>query len=262
MTSVVRQAHHERRGSGYPIRGKPVEGSATETLHRGDAGSKQPQPCPLRRWRGCGNTGSRRPIRHRPHAPQKSPAFLSNFPCPNAPSSHTQDLFNHLHRKFLIKNLGMAYPRRGGLVHEHRRTHVLQVVPTRFWKVMHFFASTFQERTPVALLSSKGSKLRIPLVMAPVPHFGTHLRHALQNSVMPESTAPMCSSGRSVIILEIRQRAPTLGLINRPCLPSWPRPASMAIGMLRPMSLAAGIALYPRPRINSAIIHRVGAILA
>ena len=228
MTSVVRQAHHERRGSGYPIRGEPVEGPPPRYYIVETRGLNSPSPVPCGVGADAGTTGSRRPIRHRPHAPQKSPAFLSNFPCPNAPSSHTQDLFNHLHRKFLIKNLGMAYPRRGGLVHEHRRTHVLQVVPTRFWKVMHFFASTFQERTPVALLSSKGSKLRIPLVMAPVPHFGTHLRHALQNSVMPESTTPMCSSGRSVIILEIRHLAPTLGLINSPCLPSWPRPASMA----------------------------------
>ena len=62
---------------------------------------------------------------------------------------------------------------------------------------MHFFASTFHESTPVALLSSKGSKLRSPFVMAPVPHFGTHFRHELQNSVMPKSTAPAASSSAS-----------------------------------------------------------------
>ncbi len=45
---------------------------------------------------------------------------------------------------------------------------------------MHFFASTFHERTPVELLSSNGSKLRPPVVMALVPHFGTHFRHAFQ----------------------------------------------------------------------------------
>ena len=193
---------------------------------------------------------------------QKLSVFLSNFPFPARSSSHTQDLFNHLHRKFLIKKRGIAYILRGGLVQAHLRTHVLQVLPTRIWKVMHFFASTFHESTPVALLSSKGSKLRLPFVMAPVPHFGTHFRHALQNSVMPESTAPAGSSGRSVKILEIRQRDPTLGLIKRPCLPSWPRPASTARGMLRAVSLAAGMALYPSPRINSANIQRVGAIRA
>ena len=36
------------------------------------------------------------------------------------------------------KERGMAYTLRGGLVQAHLRTHVLQVVPTRFWKVMHF----------------------------------------------------------------------------------------------------------------------------
>ena len=79
---------------------------------------------------------------------------------------------------------------------------------------MHFLASTFQVNTPDALLSSKASKLRLPVVIAFVPHFGTHFKHELQNSVMPESTAPKASSGRSVNILEIRQRDPTLGLIN------------------------------------------------
>ena len=76
MTSVVRQAHHERRGSGYPIRGEPVEGSATETLHRGDAGSKQPQPCPLRRWRGCGND---RKSSADPSSPSRPPEICSLF---------------------------------------------------------------------------------------------------------------------------------------------------------------------------------------
>jgi len=186
-------------------------------------------------------------IRQCPRTTQKSSACLSNFPCPNLSSSHTHDLFNHRHRKFLIKKRGIAYLLRGGLVHAHLRTQVLQVLPTRIWKVMHFLASTFQVNTPDALLSSKASKLRLPVVIAPVPHFGTHFKHALQNSVMPESTAPKASSGRSVNILEIRQRDPTLGLINRPCLPSWPRPASTARGMLKAVSLAAGMALYPSP---------------
>ena len=155
-----------------------------------------------------------------PLTPQKSSACLSNFPCPNLSSSHTHDLFNHRHRKFLIKNRGIAYLLRGGLVHAHLRTQVLQVVPTRIWKVMHFLASTFQLNTPEALLSPKASNPRLPVVIASVPHFGTHFKHALQNSVIPESTAPNVSSGRSVNIFEIRQRDPTLGLINRPCLPS------------------------------------------
>ena len=161
-----------------------------------------------------------------------------------------------------MKKRGTAYIFKGGLVHAHLRTQVLQVLPTRFWKVMHFLASTFQVNTPDALLSSKASKLRLPVVIACVPHFGTHFKHALQNSVMPESIAPKASSGRSVNILEMRQRAPTLGLINRPCLPTWPRPASTASGMLKAVSFAAGIALYPSPRMNSASIHRVGAIRA
>ena len=155
---------------------------------------------------------------------QKSSDFLSNFPFPARSSSHTQDLFNHFHRKFLMKKRGIAYTLRGGLVQAHLRTQVLHVLPTRFWNVMHFVASTFHESTPAELLSARGSKLRPPVVMAFVPHFGTHFRHALQNSVMPESTAPAGSSGRSVNILEILQRAPTLGLINRPCLPICPRP--------------------------------------
>ena len=88
-----------------------------------------------------------------------------------------------------MKKRGTAYLLRGGLVHAHLRTQVLQVLPTRIWKVIHFLASTFQENTPDALLSSKAPKSRLPAEIAPVPHFGTHFRHALQNSVMPESTA-------------------------------------------------------------------------
>ena len=85
---------------------------------------------------------------YRRFAIQKSSAFLSNFPCPARSSSHTQVLFSHLHRKFLMKKRGMAYILLGGLVQAHLRTHVLQVLPTRIWNVLHFSASTFQESTP------------------------------------------------------------------------------------------------------------------
>jgi len=45
---------------------------------------------------------------------------------------------------------------------------------------------------------------------------------------------------------------PYLGVMRRPCLPSSPSPASMAMGMLRPVMLPQGTALYPRARMNSA----------
>ena len=93
----------------------------------------------------------------RPLGIQKSSAFLSNFPFPARSSSRTQVLFNHRHRKFLMKKRGMAYALRGGLVQAHLRTQVLQVVPTRFWNVMHFVASTFHVSTPGELLLAKGS---------------------------------------------------------------------------------------------------------
>ena len=71
-----------------------------------------------------------------------------------------------------MKKRGIAYMRLGGLVQAHLRTHVLQVLPTRIWNVLHFSASTFHESTPFELLLARGSKLRSPVVMAPVPHLG------------------------------------------------------------------------------------------
>ena len=80
--------------------------------------------------------------------------------------------------------------------------------------------------------------------------FLAHCPHISQNSLTPNLMGLSGTSGRSVNTLLIRTRAPNFFVINRPLRPNSPRPASIAIGILKAVSLPLGMALYPKVRIK------------
>ena len=138
---------------------------------------------------------------------------------------------------------------------------VLQSIPLSHQYSKHFSASMYHLRAPKLLLfvagSQSGSSLKL---MASTSQISAHLLHPLQNWVTPKSIGFSGVRGRSVKTLKRRTLGPYSGVMIRPCLPSYPSPASIAIGTLSPTLFPAGIAVYPRFLMNSARVAETKAI--
>src|SRR3984957_2816974 len=112
---------------------------------------------------------------------------------------------------------------------------------------MHLSKSTYQRSTPrtICLCST----------MAPGEHALVQTWHVVQNSSAPKRGGTVAPSGMSVVTPARRTPDAKFRLINEPCLPSSPRPESIA-GGIRSRASAEGpgyaLALYPWERIQLA----------
>ena len=92
------------------------------------------------------------------------------------------------------------------------------------------------------LEGDRPSQVMGPLVTDSLGHSSAQSMQASQNSVTPKSMGTSGTSGMSVITLARRTLGPYFGVTRRPMRPSWPNPASTAMGMDGPTPFPAGMA--------------------
>jgi hypothetical protein len=96
---------------------------------------------------------------------------------------------------------------------------------------------------PALLEMLIGWSVGSPKEMARPGQFSAHLVQILQNSVTPNSIGLSGTKGKSVNTLQSLTLGPNFSVIRSPWRPSCPKPASMASGVLKAVSLPQGIAL-------------------
>ncbi len=107
---------------------------------------------------------------------------------------------------------------------------------------MHFMAFMGHLSTLMLLEISQALSVLSPVMIAPLGHLSAQSSHLSQKACTPKSIGASTSRGRSVKTLQILTRGPYSSVISCPCLPSSPKPASIARGISNAKSLPEGIA--------------------